>query len=166
MNIITRSIRVVTYGLGTFFNDDLWRDPYRIPYGVPSKPRGGLWACPTNATLNWRHFIENDLAFWGSEYRDWTKGFEFNVTGRILVIDGPDDWRAIPLTKTGEWDFEALINEGIIAIHLTHGGVIESKHVRVNTIDWDIAPKEWDVESVLVLNKNSISNVTPVRWDE
>lgn len=143
------NMELVTYGF-SHFDRSLWT-PIQNSYTKP-KHGGGFWGCP----------VETD------EWRDWciceefnTNSLHFNIiynyVGNTFIIDSLGHMMLLPwvIDDTKQYrhayiDFELMVAAGIDGVFLTSRGQCETRHTHPENL------YGWDVESVLIMNQDSI----------
>jgi len=136
---------MITYGSHEF-SMHLWDDVKNANW---HKPDGGLWACPTE-TDEWKKWcIAEDYHLGGLK-----EHFKFIYSGNTFVIDGLGHAMQLPWLSEDRFeyaiDFEEMYRQGVDGVFLTSEGQWDTRHS---------SPKNlygWDVESIVILNPNSI----------
>lgn len=116
------------------------------------KPGGGLWTTPARST-GWCDYIRESSP--GCSHL-LSISFDVSFKGKLLVVNSRRD-----MLKHFHWEdhvfgvrpiYEPLLNQGIDAIHLTARGLRATHAFSEDGRDLHY----WDVESVLILNPDSI----------
>jgi hypothetical protein len=151
-NEFSRNFALIHYGSDEF-RKELFRD-VRNSYWV--KPEGGLWTSPVNSQWGWKDWCDAE------QFRECDKQNSFIVHlkpgTKVVVIDGKKDFEKLlethgldmPFMKRQGPDFEKLFGDGYQAIWLTEKGQQETRFTFPSSL------YGWDVETVLILDKNSV----------
>ena len=142
-------MKLVSCGHGNRFNPDRFRP---IQNKRDSwKPSGGLWTSPVDSECGWKHWCE------GNKFGIDESQFEVDFEGRLLFIESIEDAKRLPLicheylSSVKFVDYEKA-STWYDAIYLTEKGL--------RAVRFDYMPiYGWDCETVLILNKGSITPV-------
>ena len=113
------------------------------------KPKGGLWSSPVESEFGWRQWCKTED--WNLDRLD--KSFEFDIRGRVMVIDSVESMNELPWIEAGPLQcisFECLMAAGVDAVHLTWEGQVATRFSRPRSL------YGWDCECVLVMNPEII----------
>jgi len=145
-------IELICYDCGKF-NKRRMRPVVNSPEWC--KPKGGLWTSPVGCEESWAAWCESEA------FRKLETSFYLLYGGRTLVIDSQEDLipHAVIESSYGRkmfMDYEALSKE-FDAIHLTAAGQWSTRLP-------DHGPDlyGWDVETVFVMNPDSVSECQDV----
>lgn len=132
------------------------------------KPYGGLWASPINSRYGWKNFILSEMPMWNNKLQSYFK-FKLKPNSKIYIINSIKDLHNIPfIKKAGEYsvsetliDFEKMKEKGgYDGIFLTAEGQFSTRMPEFKGIYYQECHGfnlyGWDVESLLVFNKNCI----------
>lgn len=114
-----------------------------------NKPLGGLWGSPVDSQYGWEAWCRSEE--FNTDKLDLK--FEFEVKGKIFVIDGKLDlelldWTSEDFLCSGYPIFEPLANS-YDAVYLTRNGEVETRF-------GDKSLYGWDCECVLVMNPDCV----------
>jgi len=110
------------------------------------KPNGGLWTSPVGSEYGWKEWADDNK--WG----DTDSNFTIKFKGNVFKIDSYEDMLLLPWVDNHGVLFEALIACGYDAVHLTVKGEKETRYSDPKGL------YGWDCESVLILNKECITD--------
>ena len=142
--------KYIHYG-NTFFDRNCFMTVKNSRCGS-SKPNGGFWASPVDATWGWKDWCDENY------FRKCTEdnSFQFHLapTANVLVIDNISCLEGLPRAEYGEFshdlwvslDFEKLRDSGIDAIEydLSADGRLY------------MALYGWDCDSILIMNPDVV----------
>ena len=117
------------------------------------KPIGGLWSSPVDSKYGWKDFVLS-----GEIDRSLDTYFIFKLkpNSKVYIIDSEEDLFNIPFTIKSIIgiciDFEKMKDNGYDGILLTWNGQKKTRFTSNPYFDL----YGWDVESLLVLNKDCI----------
>jgi len=133
------------------FEEEKWVEPTivfpeEVMHASRSKPWGGLWGCPVGAKYDWKGFVQGS----GIEEADEEFCFSLSSSARILIIDSVEDldrfgWVEEGFSLIPDW---TEIMSRWDAVYLTDKGLEETSGGSKKGLNY------WDVESILVLNKD------------
>lgn len=134
------------------FNPSKWVEIQNISNST--KPRGGLWACDELSKSNWKTFTQ-DADYGVDSYDEWFS-FSLKPESKLLTISSLLDVEGLPtLEHTSKYasdddvylDFEALAKQYDVV------EILASKD------DLYFAFYGWDIDSILVMNKDVIQEI-------
>jgi hypothetical protein len=149
--VTKKSLKLIHYGSPRYLSR-LFK-PIKDKHWI--KPDGGLWTTPVDSEYGWNRWCAE------SNFGDCRKCFGLKFFGTVVTVDKVkdlDQFQWEELLPGFEFPlFEPLLKAGVDAIHLTAEGQWRTR------LSFPRNFYGWDCESVLILNKKSI---TPVRLSE
>jgi hypothetical protein len=110
-------------------------EAFNNPSGIWVKPRGALWTSPVGSTHSWRQWCTHNVYHLNELLHVVTIDVDLS---RAVVIDSRSDAKEkLPWVCDYAVDFEALVNAGITAIHLTEAGELDNRVGYHSLIMWD-----------------------------
>ena len=157
----SRNFALIHYGSDEFRKEKFWEIRNS---DLMVKPTGGLWTSPVSSEWGWKDWCKSE------HFRECDEKNSFTVHlkpgSKLLVIDSKKDLYSVlethslptfsltgipkEFSKSRSPDFEKLLEDGCSAIWLTEKGQRETRFSYPSTL------YGWDVETVLILDKNSV----------
>lgn len=125
------------------------------------KPRGGFWTSPIDSNLSWYQYcLKTNYKI--ESLNNWCI-LKFKENAKILLIDNINDLLRLPINKKRfitSLDFE-LIAEFYDAIWLTEDGQYRTRLPNNEiALKYNLNLYSWDVETILILNKDAVYQVS------